>query len=1203
MENFYVRAAQLASVMVLRLLIYVAMCIPLSASAAETKVVLTANTADLTNPDDLFDIIGKYVRGSADTIVWAINGDIFPAAYEEEQIRKWQAKANNLLDLHPRLFIVLNQGDRDWLDSKAGGWQKVISIEKALSQATHPRFNIFIQHGCPGPWTLTFPNLELVVINSQWWNHPFDKPLPAADVCAISDTDNFIEELEGILDDRKTKNLMILSHFPLVSTGNYGGRFAASAYLIPPVVAFRQNVGTSRDIVNEQFDLFRHRLVNLLEDYSSVVFASGHEQNHSIQIVGNNIHVNSGALVRSGFAAKRTDAMLSENKPGVVVVTYSDIRQVDFDYQIFRESHQLKSEFKTTVSRRDLPEKVTLGRKVSSDGTAKIAAGPEYASGWMKRLWLGQHYRSSWTTPVAVPKLDLDTTNGGLNIIGKGGGRQTTSLKLVAGNGKEYVFRSVNKDPYRALGFELRGTVVADVLKDQTSTQQPYGAMAVAPLLDKVNILHAAPSLYVLPDDDRLGEWRTGYANLLGMLEERPNDKIGQGKIFAGAKSIEKSFKLFGKLYKDHNNHIDKREFARARIFDLWIGDWSKHEDNWKWAGFNDERGMIYRPVPRDRDHAFSRWDGIIPWLADREWGVPNGESFNEKIHGLRSLMWQARHLDRFVGNELTREDWINAARQIQDSVQNADIESAVRKMPSEIYEKDGKQIERKLKVRLRDLQTYSEQHYQLLAKQVDVVGSNKKESFQIIRNPDASVQVTVAGINGDGKPDPGIVYYRRRFNFKETSEIRLYGLAGDDIFEVTGQAENSILIRIISGEGQDTILDHSIVQGKRNRTLLYDPSVATLINAGNELRRVTAKNPGLYQYDRNAFTYNTYMPVVLFTYNPFIGAAFHAGVTFTRQSFSKPQFSSKHTFRASVSLKGNYDFRYTNQFRQLIAGWDGISGISISRPLNYSYFFGIGNDSENQKWRSPDYYRAQYNSLGAFAGITRTFWKRSLSELTANYEMNEGVRRRDSYLDDHSEIFGMERLNLIFVKGALTLDFRDRIALPEKGFLFSISEQAGKVIEVNDHLFTITELGIEQYLSTYWKNPLTLGLSLGAGLSGGDVPFYKKLSLGQLNDLRGYKRNRYAGTARAFLNTELRYQIIEARNISIPVKIGVRGFFDVGQVWSDGKGDASQYWHKGYGAGFYVTPFKEQFALNVSAGKSREESLLLMISVGSFFR
>ncbi|MCF0069036.1 outer membrane protein assembly factor [Dyadobacter sp. CY261] len=1196
-----------------------------SVYAAEFKVILTGNTAEFENAADIFPIIENYLTTKPGPLLWVFNGDSFPEQMTIEQVTEWKKKANELLERNPELHIIMNQGDRDWLDSGKDGWKRVLALEKALDQEKHARFQLFFGHGCPGPWTVSFPTLEVVVINSQWWNHPYEKPKPSSDICTIADTDNFIEELEGILDETSDKNVLLLSHFPIESLGNFGGRFSAVSYLAPPlvgsaIVGFRQNIGTSHDISNVNLGLFRYKLSGVLQDYGSMILASGHENNQSIVRKDNNYFINSGSIADGRYVARSKKATLTSSSAGLVEIIYSDNGEIRYQQwniegnqlvkkengQLFASACQTNAGSLMNTLFQPCNPVIKPSEKMEAPhpDPATVAAGSEYGSRRFKEKWFGKHYRDSWTQPVKVPYLDMDTTFGGLVIGGKGGGRQTTSLKLIAGNGKEYVFRSVDKDPFRALAYELRGTVVSQVLKDQTSTQQPYGAMAVAPLLDKIGILHATPELYVLPKDKKLGSFETKYGNLFGMLEERPTDKLEKPKIFAGAKDIEKSFKLFNKLYHDHDNRVDKYEFARARMFDLWIGDWSKHEDNWKWAGYKTADGELYRPIPRDRDHAFSRWDGIIPWLADREWGVPNGENFGERIQGLRSLMWQARHLDRFVGSELTKADWVRAAKEIQDAISEKDITAAVHNMPEEIYSKDGQVIERKLKIRIGDLRQYAAEYYALLAKEVDVVGSNKAEYFKITREPNGQVRVGVYAVSKQNRlPDSSKIYYQRTFDPAETREIRLNGLGGDDVFDVEGKADRSILVRIISGDGNDHVSDQSEVAKGGKQTLVYEKDRNPDHQLGTEAREIKPADGRFYEYDRNAFKYNTYLPIALLTYNPFVGFAVHGGVTFTRQRFGKPDFASKHSLSASVSVKGNYDFTYANQFRYLAGKWDGISQITVSRPLNYNFFFGVGNDTPKNDDLDSDYYRTQYNSFLVSAGLLRQFWKQSKIEVTASYELDEGIRRNSSYLADHPDVFGVEQLHLIFAKGILNLDFRDRTALPERGFRIQLTQQAGHVSQSKNDLASISELELEQYLSTHNKNPLTLGLRLGGGIAKGKLPFYKLFSLGQLNDLRGFKRNRFTGESKGFLNTELRWQLTETQNTFIPLKMGVRAFYDVGRVWAKNDPDNADYWHQGYGGGFYITPFREQFAFNISAGTSREESLLLMISIGSFFK
>ena len=40
-------------------------------------------------------------------------------------------------------------------------------------------------------------------------------------------------------------------------------------------------------------------------------------------------------------------------------------------------------------------------------------------------------------------------------------------------------------------------------------------------------------------------------------------------------------------------------------LFDLIIGDWDRHEDQWRWAEQEDGKDEIYEPIARDRDQTF----------------------------------------------------------------------------------------------------------------------------------------------------------------------------------------------------------------------------------------------------------------------------------------------------------------------------------------------------------------------------------------------------------------------------------------------------------------------------------------------------------------------------------------------------------------------------------------------------------------------
>ena len=95
--------------------------------------------------------------------------------------------------------IVIIPGDRDWADSKKGGLQNVKKLEKLIKGFKYENVRWAIKNGCPGPVLIKLtPDIFLAAINTQWWNHPHDKPRPADADCKISTTNDFKEELEEV---------------------------------------------------------------------------------------------------------------------------------------------------------------------------------------------------------------------------------------------------------------------------------------------------------------------------------------------------------------------------------------------------------------------------------------------------------------------------------------------------------------------------------------------------------------------------------------------------------------------------------------------------------------------------------------------------------------------------------------------------------------------------------------------------------------------------------------------------------------------------------------------------------------------------------------------------------------------------------------------------------------------------------------------
>jgi hypothetical protein len=149
-----------------------------------------------------------------------------------------------------------------------------------------------------------------------------------------------------------------------------------------------------------------------------------------------------------------------------------------------------------------------LGQCLTQPESVTVVSGRHYDANWLHARILGENYRTVWTTPIRVPVLDLCAFAGGLTVIPRpdtAGGKQTLSIRFRGVNGREYVFRSVDKDPTLVLPPPLRRTVVRHIVRDMTRIGHPVGALVVAPMLRASGVLHAEPTLVVLPDDARHG--------------------------------------------------------------------------------------------------------------------------------------------------------------------------------------------------------------------------------------------------------------------------------------------------------------------------------------------------------------------------------------------------------------------------------------------------------------------------------------------------------------------------------------------------------------------------------------------------------------------------------------------------------------------------------------------------------------------------
>ena len=124
-------------------------------------------------------------------------------------------------------------------------------------------------------------------------------------------------------------------------------------------------------------------------------------------------------------------------------------------------------------------------------------------------------------------------------------------------------------------------------------------------------------------------------------------------------------------------------------------------------------------------------------------------------------------------------------------------------------------------------------------------------------------------------------------------------------------------------------------------------------------------------------------------------------------------------------------------------------------------------------------------------------------------------------------------------INARLYLDFRDRQIFATRGLQFLAENTSYITFDGASGNFGLAESYLKYYGTARILIPATLVMKIGASKNyGRDIPYYKYSYLGQGNNLRGYRKNRFTGDACAYLNSELRLHFGKVRNLVHPLKL-----------------------------------------------------------------
>ena len=812
-----------------------------------------------------------------------------------------------------------------------------------------------------------------------------------------------------------------------------------------------------------------------------------------------------------------------------------------------------------------------------------VTPGADYDASGLHRFFFGDHYRDLWTTPIRVELLDLRHFAGGLTPLKRGGGKQTRSLRFSGADGRQYQFRSLDKDPSPLLPEALRRSLAQRILQDQISAGHPGAALVVSPLLEAAGVLHAKPQLRVMPDDPALGEFRSEFGGMLGTIEERPRGEKDDRPGFAGATTVENTVELFQRLEKDQDEWVDTRAYLAARLVDLFLGDWDRHQDQWSWARLGAGDSVPWTPIPRDRDQAFARFDGALLGLARLSY--PQLVEFSPSYPSMVGLTWNARVVDRRLLPGLEWPVWDSIATALRERLTDDVIEGAVQRLPAEMRARNASWLSDALEERRDRLNQAARRFYELLAGEVEVYGSDDAELVEVARDSGRALDVVVYPAQGS-RATP---LFHRRFNGADTREVRLYLQGGSDTVLVTGAGGGTPLVRVIGGGGDDRVVDSS----RAGRTRFYD-SNGTNSTAGS--RHVPFDRRPHHDFELSDSTpypprdwggFWRFQPWM--SSGPEVGFFVGGGVVRYNYGFRKQPWASRIRVRVgyatgadAVRAELDAEFHRVNSRvrRNLFVR---ASGIEVIR------FFGFGNEAPRSE--SDAFYRVPQQQYLIVPSVTFPVGSEgaftvgpALKHVDTDLEPGRFVSQLQPYgVGSFTQVGGTARLRW---------DSRDYGAAATRGVLAEAAGSFYPSIWDVEESFGELHGEVATYLTPRTAFRPTLALRAGGKKVWGAFPFFESAFLGGAATVRGLREQRYAGEAAVYGNAELRVRLGKF-SIVLPGDFGVFGLGDVGRVYV--AGESSDTWHTGVGGGVWFAFLDPANTVTVALARGDERTALYL--------
>lgn len=786
----------------------------------------------------------------------------------------------------------------------------------------------------------------------------------------------------------------------------------------------------------------------------------------------------------------------------------------------------------------------TIKKSIYSQQMKERSRGYDY-------FW-GKHYRELYTIPITVSSSTINSLFGMLKETGQAD--EFHGIYMTDNNGRNYLVKPlggsssfIQSEFFREMynKEDFKDTYMDEFIGDAYTIVNPYTFIASDYMAKIAGLNSNDPHIYYIAPNATKDTIATGMsiADKLVSITRIPD--------LNEQKNIISTADLLKDLQADKSSTVNQDLYIRERIFDMLIGDWNKTPENWNWLKQTENSRTQYYPIVLDRSHAFMKVDGVLTGQMLSVLSLGFITDYKDRIKNIKKFNKLGFTLDVALTPQSTQSDWITQARYLKTKLTDEVIDEAFSRLPKEIQCEETDEIKVKLKNRRNNIEDIAIRYYEELQFNPSIPGSNNSDRFVMDKYHRDSIRLDIYDKRTDS------LVFSHKYTKKNTKEIWLYGMDGDDSFETRGQENNKIPVYMLSGKGNN---NYSIEPHSKTKVFGY-PSQKNVLDTVHNAKVIISDNGKILDYDYEKTRYSSISFSPWGVYDSDWGLSLGSFVTYTRYGLKRSPFSYQHRFGYNY-LKG---FMYKGIFPMYDERKSIYIDAFVGAPSNFSNFFGFGNNTDGFKDEKKSYNRVKISQYSVSPSYHYSFRPGQQVIAALGLEIYKIRHTEGRYINE----FYAGNDSIFDTRYFLDMNLSYEIDKKISSFIpvFTSSLTAGYKMNLGQTNRNFPYLLAKMSFNFKFSDRITLATQMnGKVLFNDKNEFYQAAS----TELRGYRESRFIGRQSYYQISDLRLDMGKIKNPFTPLKYGLFAGFDFGRVWYPH--ESSKKWHVSYGGGAWVT-------------------------------